>query len=200
MTFELWFWNLSFQLNLINLLLWLNIPLIFPIFSHMLSTMQVSGILFFAALAIASRTTQDISARNAVDGDASQLEARDGIDCGPGNGVWVMSPTYFATVDEFCKAAEGSDISDGYMAHDTYLVELSPQGGQTTGDAGKIICKSTTAWQSGYFYQIIMLTGTSHDQKRGPEAGIPRQGLDKGLRWSAEGFDGERLLRRKGWY
>lgn len=62
------------------------------------------------------------------------------IDCGPGNGVWIPGSTYRSLVYEFCLSAEGTDISDGYSQSDTYLATLSPQGKQTTGSAGKVIC------------------------------------------------------------
>jgi hypothetical protein len=69
------------------------------------------------------------------------LSRRDGIECGPGNGVWVLEEDFLSLVGTFCAIREYSDISDGYMVSDTYLVKLTPQGGQTVGDDGKIICK-----------------------------------------------------------
>jgi hypothetical protein len=69
-------------------------------------------------------------------------KVRTGIKCGPGKGVWLLSTDFYPLVDDFCMSVEGKDISDGYMASDTYLVNLTPQDGGWFGDAGKIICKS----------------------------------------------------------
>lgn len=68
-------------------------------------------------------------------------KVRNGIECGPGNGVWLLATDFYPLVDEFCMSVEGNDISDGYSASDTYLVSLTPQDGGLFGNAGKVICK-----------------------------------------------------------
>lgn len=67
------------------------------------------------------------------------LTKRDGIDCGPGDGVWAPGDTFETTVEYFCESLEYTDISDGYAASDTYLIKLSEQGGPA--EDGKLICE-----------------------------------------------------------
>ncbi|KAF2490067.1 hypothetical protein BU16DRAFT_567165 [Lophium mytilinum] len=72
--------------------------------------------------------------------EANVLGRRDdGVECGPGKGVWVPGLMFLDMAASFCTAAEGSDISDGYMYSDTFLVELNTQGSEEKGPAGKII-------------------------------------------------------------
>lgn len=57
------------------------------------------------------------------------------IECGAGKGVWLLGNDFYNFIDDFCISVEGSDITDGYMVSDTYLVTLSPQGSEIVGKA-----------------------------------------------------------------
>lgn len=143
------------------------------------------------ALALAS-PSQRVEAVGEPIADDITLTKRDGIDCGPGDGVWAPGDIFETNVEFFCESLEYTDISDGYAASDTYLIKLSPQNGPA--EDGKIICKFFLSFINRSFVvkaakvsTCADLCDTSPNQERRRKARFSSLGLDGKLLQSVDG-------------